>query len=151
MVYSLSNVPTDVWVPLENEGAAASPLLENEGAAAPPLEWGDYLEIKPTKRNQSRWRGGIELGKAVCRPRASTLLPFQGEGRRIGFLACIGSCPPPSYCQVKLYYSQKFIETEPAHITTGRSWGWPCKARHKRPRSTPIGVRSFVMALKKKK
>ena len=33
---------------------------------------------------------------------------------------------------------------------TGTSWGWPYKAQDKRPRSTPIGVRSFVMALKKR-
>ena len=32
----------------------------------------------------------------------------------------------------------------------GASWGWPYKARYKRPRSTPIGVRSFIMAFKNK-
>ena len=32
----------------------------------------------------------------------------------------------------------------------GGSRGWPSQARQKRPRSTPIGVRSFVMALKKR-
>ena len=32
----------------------------------------------------------------------------------------------------------------------GASWGWPYKARYKRPRLTPIEVRSFVMALKKR-
>ena len=33
----------------------------------------------------------------------------------------------------------------------GASWGWLSQARHKRPRSTPIEVRSFVASLKKNK
>ena len=92
------------------------------------------------------------LRPLICRGVWSSRFKFWGDGKVAHLLKAgrgiiwLSQCPPPPLHTHTPFY-RAMEQRLQFLVNGGGSWGWPYKARHKRPRSTPITPLVFPLVL----